>query len=228
MTVEQSGELWTKWGAVNKEESLPSREASTPIHKRSHIVPEIESQALSTAPNTRKMPYMCSFVPSFLCFPPKSQDSQPGLSWPSLLPSFPGAWVSTAQGGFSSVLWLHHHHLLLFLSQKVGMNKDLPIVPQDFRFLKNKKREVLDSHVNAFTKEPEINNSMNRGLEYLTTPSNNQNDPNTPLSRRGVENWLPTTTLLHRKCQERVKARGRWTVWLKMAFDFFKKFPAFI
>lgn len=51
------------------------------------------------------------------------------------------------------------------------MNKDLPIVPQDFRFLKNKKREVLDSHVNAFTKEPEINNSMNRGLEYLTTPS---------------------------------------------------------
>ena len=68
------------------------------------------------------------------------------------------------------------------------MNKDLPIVPQDFRFLKNKKREVLDPHVNAFTKEPEINNSMNRGLEYLTTPSNNQNDPNTPLSRRGVEN----------------------------------------
>ena len=59
----------------------------------------------------------------------------------------------------------------MFLSQKLGMNKDLLIVPLDFRFLKNKKREVLDSNANAFTKESKINNNMNRGLEYLTTPS---------------------------------------------------------
>lgn len=140
-------------------------------HPHQFISAHTQFQTLSTAPSAGKMPYVSSFVASFLCFPPKSQDAQPGLSWPSLLPSLPGAWVSTAQGGFHSVLWLHHHHLLLFLSQKVGMNKDLLIVPQDFRFLKNKKREVLDSHANTFTKESKINNSMNRGLEYLTTPS---------------------------------------------------------
>lgn len=112
-------------------------------HPHQFISAHTQFQTLSTAPNAGKMPYMSSFVASFLCFPPKSQDAQPGLSWPSLLPSLPGAWVFTAQGGFYSVLWLHHHHLLLFLSQKVGMNKDLLIVPQDFRFLKNKKWEVL-------------------------------------------------------------------------------------
>ena len=111
---------------------------------------------------------MCIFCISLQSHKTPSLVSPDPASCP---PSFPGAWVSTAQGGFYSVLWLHHHHLLLFLSQKLGMNKDLLIVPQDFRFLKNKKREVLDSHANAFTKESKINNNMNRGLEYLTTPS---------------------------------------------------------
>lgn len=148
---------------MNKEEVKTCGEASTPVHERPRLVLKYECQTLNTAPNTWQIPYVCSSVSFCSCFSPRTPDSWPGLSWSSPPPSSPRAWVPTS---FYPVVWFHHYHPLLFLSQKLGKNQDLPIVPDDLGFLKNKRWKVPDSHANAFAKESKINN---RGLWWTET-----------------------------------------------------------
>lgn len=152
-----------------------------------------QNQVLCTRNRRHQLPSRSSHMwfPRSMCFvlleaAPRTQCSQPGPSWPSLQ-------VLRLLGlGLHCPLRPQHHLLALssaslsFWSQKLKLNKALPIAPSDFGFLKYKRKEVLGSHVNAFAKLKINNYEQSPGVLNRPIP-NNRNNPNAPLSGPAAE-----------------------------------------